>query len=357
MPNPAFWTGKRVFLTGHTGFKGSWLSLWLLSLGARVSGLALPPPTTPSLFALSGLEKRMDSRMGDIRDAAAVEAAAKAADPEILIHMAAQPLVRLSYEEPVATLATNVMGTAHVLEAARRCPSLRAVIVVTSDKCYENREWVWSYRETEPMGGHDPYSASKGCTELVAAAWRRSFFAAEGAAALATVRAGNVIGGGDWALDRLIPDCVRALGAGRPILVRSPNAVRPWQHVLEPLRGYLMLAEALWREPAAHAEGWNFGPGEDDARPVSWIVSRMVERWGPGAAWETTGGPHPHEATHLRVDSSKARARLGWTPRLGLSDGLDWTVEWFRRYHSGEDAGRVALDQIDRYQHRDGTPP
>ena len=357
MPNPAFWTGKRVFLTGHTGFKGSWLSLWLLSLGARVSGLALPPPTTPSLFALSGLEKRMDSRLGDIRDAAAVEAAAKAADPEILIHMAAQPLVRLSYEEPVATLATNVMGTAHVLEAARRCPSLRAVIVVTSDKCYENREWVWSYRETEPMGGHDPYSASKGCTELVAAAWRRSFFAAEGAAALATVRAGNVIGGGDWALDRLIPDCVRALGAGRPILVRSPNAVRPWQHVLEPLRGYLMLAEALWREPAAHAEGWNFGPGEDDARPVSWIVSRMVERWGPGAAWETTGGPHPHEATHLRVDSSKARARLGWTPRLGLSDGLDWTVEWFRRYHSGEDAGRVALDQIDRYQHRDGTPP
>ena len=357
MPNPAFWNGKRVFLTGHTGFKGSWLSLWLLGLGAKVSGLALSPPTTPSLFALSGLEKRMDSRLGDIRDAAAVEAAVRAADPEILIHMAAQPLVRLSYEEPVVTLATNVMGTAHVLEAARRCPSLRAVIVVTSDKCYENREWVWAYRETEPMGGHDPYRASKGCTELVAAAWRRSFFAAEGAAALATVRAGNVIGGGDWALDRLIPDCVRALGAGRPILVRSPNAVRPWQHVLEPLRGYLMLAEALWREPAAHAEGWNFGPGEDDARPVSWIVSRMVERWGPGAAWETTGGPHPHEATHLRVDSSKARVRLGWTPRLGLSDGLDWTVEWFRRYHSGEDAGRVALDQIDRYQHRDGTQP
>ncbi|WP_114859437.1 CDP-glucose 4,6-dehydratase [Azospirillum brasilense] len=357
MANPAFWNGKRVLVTGHTGFKGSWLSLWLLNMGAKVTGLALEPPTDPSLFALAGLERRMDSRIGDIRDPAAVDAAVRAAEPEILIHMAAQPLVRLSYDEPVETFATNVMGTVHVLEAARRCPSLRACVVVTTDKCYENREWPWPYRETEPMGGYDPYSASKGCAELVTSAWRRSFFGKPEAAAIASARAGNVIGGGDWALDRLVPDCMRALMAGRAIPVRNPHAIRPWQHVLEPLGGYLLLAERLWGNPADHADAWNFGPSDDDARPVSWIVSHVVGRWGDGAAWELIGGDHPHEATYLRVDSSKARMQLGWEPRLGLADCLDWTVDWFRRYHAGENVERVTLDQIERYEQMDGKKP
>lgn len=350
MPDPAFWSGKRVLVTGHTGFKGAWMSLWLLRMGARVSGLALDPPTEPSLFALAGLDRRMDSRIGDIRDPEAVSVAMRAADPEILIHMAAQPLVRLSYDEPMETFATNVMGTIHVLEAARRSANLRSIVVVTSDKCYENREWPWPYRETEPMGGHDPYSASKGCTELVASAWRRSYFSRPGTAALASVRAGNVIGGGDWAGDRLIPDCVRALSDGRPVAVRNPHAIRPWQHVLEPLSGYLMLAERLHTDPAAHAEGWNFGPADGDARPVSWVVSRVVERWGDGASWVLDGGDHPHEASYLRVDSSKSRMRLGWEPRLDLSGCLDWTVEWFRRRQAGEDAAEITLDQIARYE-------
>ncbi|MBY6266509.1 CDP-glucose 4,6-dehydratase (plasmid) [Azospirillum sp. 412522] len=361
MPNPSFWAGKRVLVTGHTGFKGAWLSLWLLRMGAKPSGLALEPPTDPSLFSLAGLDRRMESHIGDIRDPAAVDAAVRAADPEILLHMAAQPLVRLSYDEPVETFATNVMGTVHVLEAARRAPSLRSIVVVTSDKCYENREWPWPYRETEPMGGHDPYSASKGCTELAAAAWRRSYFKKSGAA-LATVRAGNVIGGGDWALDRLIPDCMRALMNGRSVAVRNPHAIRPWQHVLEPLAGYLTLAEALHTDAdaARRAEledGWNFGPADSDARPVSWIVSRVVERWGDDAAWDLVGGDHPHEATHLRVDSSKARSRLGWEPRLDLSGCLDWTVEWFRRYQAGEGAEAITLDQIARYEQMDGKNP
>lgn len=360
MPDMSFWAGKRVLVTGHTGFKGAWLSLWLLRMGATVSGLALDPPTDPSLFALSRLGSRMDSRIGDIRDPAVVDAAVRAAKPDILLHMAAQPLVRLSYDEPVATFATNVMGTVHVLEAARHVPSLRSIVVITSDKCYENREWPWPYRETEPMGGHDPYSASKGCTELVAAAWRRSFFAGTGAC-LATARAGNVIGGGDWALDRLIPDCMRALIGGRPIDVRNPNAIRPWQHVLEPLAGYLRLAEALYLSPGSRRaeleDGWNFGPADSDARPVSWIASRVVERWGDGAAWNRVGGDHPHEATHLRVDSSKARSRLGWEPRLDLSACLDWTVEWFRRHQSGESAETITFDQIARYEQMDGKKP
>lgn len=359
MPAAGFWSGRRVLVTGHTGFKGSWLSLWLLRLGARVTGLALEPPTAPSLFALTGLAAAMDSRIGDIRDPGTVAAAVAAADPEILIHMAAQPLVRLSYDEPAATFATNVMGTVHVLEAARRAPGLRAAIVVTSDKCYENREWPWAYRETEPMGGHDPYSASKGCAELVTAAWRRSFFDRPGAGqvGIASARAGNVIGGGDWALDRLIPDCVRSLSAGNAIPVRNPHAIRPWQHVLEPLGGYLRLAERLAQEPASYAEGWNFGPSDGDARPVSWIVARIVERWGGDARWAVNGGPHPHEAGHLRVDSAKARTRLGWEPRLDLATGLDWTVEWFHRHRAGEDATAITLDHIARYEQRSGQTP
>lgn len=357
MANLAFWNGKRVLVTGHTGFKGSWLSLWLLSMGAKVTGLALDPPTEPSLFALAGLERRMSSRIGDIRDPAAVTAAVDAAEPEILIHMAAQPLVRLSYDAPVETVATNVMGTVHVLEAARRCASLRACVVVTTDKCYENREWPWPYREIEPMGGHDPYSASKGCAELVTSAWRRSFFDTPGAAAIASARAGNVIGGGDWARDRLVPDCMRALMAGRTIPVRNPHAIRPWQHVLEPLGGYLLLAERLWEAPEGYADAWNFGPSDSDARPVSWIASHVVGRWGDGASWELIGGDHPHEATHLRVDSAKARTQLGWEPRLGLADCLDWTVDWFRRYHAGDAVERVTLDQIERYEQMDGKQP
>lgn len=354
MPDAAFWSGKRVLVTGHTGFKGAWLSLWLQRLGAQVSGLALEPPTEPSLFALAGLAGRMDHRIGDIRDPAVVDAAVAAADPQILIHMAAQPLVRLSYDEPAATFATNVMGTVHVLEAARRAPALRSIVVVTTDKCYENREWPWAYRETEPMGGHDPYSASKGCAELATSAWRRSFFHKPGAAAVASARAGNVLGGGDWALDRLVPDCMRSLMAGRTIPVRNPHAIRPWQHVLEPLAGYLLLAERLWNDPAPHADAWNFGPADSDARPVSWIASHVVRSWGGAAAWELIGGDHPHEAGYLRVDNSKARMHLGWEPRLDLPACLDWTVEWFRRYQTGEDVGQITLDQIERYEQMHG---
>jgi CDP-glucose 4,6-dehydratase len=346
--DPAFWQGKRVFLTGHTGFKGGWLSLWLQRLGAQVQGYALAPEGAHNLFTEARVAEGMASTFGDIRDLAGLQAALGAFRPDIVIHMAAQPLVRLSYAQPVETYATNVMGTVHLLEAVRQTAGVRAVVNVTTDKCYENREWAWGYREDEPMGGHDPYSNSKGCAELVSSAYRRSFFAA-GGPALATARAGNVIGGGDWATDRLVPDILRAFEKGEPVVIRNPHSTRPWQHVLEPLSGYLALAQRLWDEGAAFAEGWNLGPRDEDARPVQWIVERLVDQWGDGARWQLDGGQHPHEAHYLKLDISKARARLGWQPRWRLAEALDHIVTWHRAWLAGEDVRALCLRQIDQY--------
>lgn len=357
-----FFHGKKVFLTGHTGFKGSWLTLWLLKLGAEVHGYALEPPTEPSLFNLLGFNSstpQLFSTINDIRDGATVSATLQRVQPEIVIHMAAQPLVRDSYTIPVETYATNVMGTVNLLEAVRHCSSVRAVVNVTTDKCYENREWVWGYRENEPMGGFDPYSSSKGCAELVTAAYRNSFFNVQHStfnsstpqygAAVATARAGNVIGGGDWATDRLIPDIIRAIMANEPVRIRNPHAIRPWQHVLEPLSGYLALAQRLYQEGAAYAEGWNFGPADDDAKPVEWIVKRLCEQWGTDARYEIDRGAHPHEAHYLKLDCSKARMRLGWTPRWNLSQALDSIIEWVKVYRAGDDIRECCLKQIEEY--------
>ena len=350
MTNPTFWRGKRVFLTGHTGFKGSWLSLWLQSMGAEVYGLALTPPTTPNLFTVAQVASGMaSSTLGDIRDLVTVQKAMQASQPDIVIHMAAQPLVRLSYVEPVETYATNVMGTVHVLESARHTPSVKAVVMVTTDKCYENKEWLWGYREDEPMGGHDPYSNSKGCSELVTSAYRRSFLQGQGIA-VASARAGNVIGGGDWAADRLVPDILRAFEQNQPVIIRNPHATRPWQHVLEPLSGYLTLAEHLYTDGQAFAEGWNFGPKDDDAQPVQWIVEHMVNSWGNGASWQQDGGTHPHEANYLKLDISKAKARLGWQPRWALQQALQASVDWHQKWLAGTDMKAVTLDQINQYQ-------
>jgi len=348
--NPDFWRGKRVFLTGHTGFKGSWLSMWLQSLGAQVHGLALEPPTTPNLFTVAQVAAGMASHtLGDIRDLATVQQAMQAAQPHIVIHMAAQPLVRQSYAEPVETYATNVMGTVHVLESARHMPSVKAIVVVTTDKCYENKEWPWGYREDEPMGGHDPYSNSKGCAELVTSAYRRSFLQGQGIA-VASVRAGNVIGGGDWAADRLVPDILRAFEQNQPVIIRNPHATRPWQHVLEPLKGYLTLAQHMYTSGQDFAEGWNFGPKDDDARPVQWIVEHMVASWGNGASWQLDGGTHPHEASYLKLDISKAKARLGWQPRWALQQALQASVEWHQQWLGGADMKAVTMTQINQFQ-------
>ncbi|NIJ20031.1 CDP-glucose 4,6-dehydratase [Sphingomonas naasensis] len=353
------WRGRRVLVTGHTGFKGSWLSLWLHMLGAEVTGFALPPPDdTPSLFAAARIDALIEHVEGDIRDLTAVRAVVEASRPEVIFHLAAQPLVRLSYREPVETYATNVMGTVHLLEAARRAPGVRAVVCVTSDKCYENREWVWPYRESDPMGGHDPYSSSKGCAELVASAYRSSFFA--NGPGLATVRAGNVIGGGDWAEDRLVPDLVRAFEAGVAPLIRAPDAVRPWQHVLEALGGYLQIAERLLAGERNFADAWNFGPSDDDTRPVSWIVEQVRGLWGGDARPQTLDhGARVHEAGLLRLDCSKARAALGWRPGLTLEQALDWIVAWHKAIGRGEDARAVTLAQIADYSaaSRHGSVP
>ncbi len=346
--HPDFWRGKRVFLTGHTGFKGSWLALWLQSMGAEVQGFALAPPTTPSLFETARVADGMSSTIGDIRDLAAVRAAMDAFRPEIVLHMAAQPLVRLSYAEPVETYATNVMGTVHVLEAARHAGSVKAIVSVTTDKCYENKEWVWGYREDEPMGGYDPYSNSKGCAELVTSAYRRSFMQKEGIA-LASARAGNVIGGGDWALDRLVPDILRAFEAGKPVVIRNPHSTRPWQHVLEPLSGYLVLAQRLYADGNAVAEGWNFGPRDEDARPVQWIVEQMVNHWGGGVHWRVDGADHPHEAGYLKLDISKARHRLGWEPRWALAEALKRILTWHKAWLTKSDMRDLCLQQIADY--------
>ena len=353
----AFWAGKRVFLTGHTGFKGSWLSLWLQTLGAEVHGFALAPETAPDLFTTARVGDGMASTIGDIRDLNELTACLTGFDPDILIHMAAQPLVRLSYRDPVGTYATNVMGTVHVLEAARRCERLRAIVSVTTDKCYENKEWSWGYRENEPMGGHDPYSNSKGCAELVSAAYRRSFFDSGDGPAVATARAGNVIGGGDWAEDRLIPDILRAFGEGRPVPIRNPLATRPWQHVLEPLSGYLVLAQALAKEGQAFAEGWNFGPRDEDAQPVQVSVEEMAGRWGDGARWERDEGFHPHEARYLKLDISKARERLKWRPRWSLDEALARIVDWHKVWMAGADMRAACLAEIGAYEAAETLPP
>jgi CDP-glucose 4,6-dehydratase len=347
------WNGRSVFVTGHTGFKGSWLCLLLEEMGARVTGYALPPPTDPSLFDTAKIGDSVNSVIGDVRDYDAVLAAMRGAAPDVVFHLAAQPLVRYSYENPIETYGTNVMGTVHVLEAVRRLGTVKAVVAVTSDKCYENREWIYPYREIDPMGGHDPYSSSKGCAELVAAAYRASYFAPEKLAdhgtALATVRAGNVIGGGDWALDRLIPDLVRAFEAGEAPVIRSPGSVRPWQHVLEALAGYLEIAERLLRGEARFADAWNFGPADEDAQPVAWIADRMAKAWGVESGWRDWQGEIPHEAGLLKLDCSKARAELGWRPALTLEEALETIVAWHKAVGAGESPRDVTLAQIRRF--------
>jgi CDP-glucose 4,6-dehydratase len=345
MVNPAFWHGRRVFLTGHTGFKGSWLALWLTQMGANVTGFALAADS-PSLFEQANVGELVDHVEGDIRDIAAVESAMARGRPEVVFHLAAQPLVRLSYECPVETYATNVQGTVHVLDACRRVDGLKAIVCVTSDKCYENQEWNWPYRESDAMGGYDPYSSSKGAAELVISAYRRSYF--QDGAKLASVRAGNVIGGGDWAVDRLMPDIIRALIAGKRPLIRSPGSVRPWQHVLEALGGYMLIAEHLVQGHEWAASGWNFGPADDDARPVSWIANQLTEAWGaPG--WDRCEGPQPHEAKILKLDCAKARSELGWRPAFSLETALSRIVDWHRGVALGGNARTISLAQIEEY--------
>jgi len=360
--NPAFnWQGKRVFLTGHTGFKGGWLALWLAKLGAEVRGYALNPATDPNLFTVARVGSVVDDVRGDIRNAASLEAAMCEFAPEVVFHLAAQPLVRLSYDDPVGTYETNVMGTVRVLDSIRRTPSVRAVVCITSDKCYENKEWAWGYRESDPLGGYDPYSSSKACQEIVTGAYRQSYFpiAALGkpgghSTALATARAGNVIGGGDWAMDRLIPDLVRGFVAGELVRIRRPQAIRPWQHVLEPLHGYMRLAEQLLAhehdEAARFATAYNFGPSDDDTQTVAWIAEKICSVWGDGARWILDADAGVHEAGYLKLDASRARADLGWTPQLRLGTAIEWIVQWTRAWQAGSDMHAFTLAQIEAYE-------
>ncbi len=346
----AFWQGRRVLITGHTGFKGGWLSLWLQHLGADVVGYALAPPSTPNLFAVAGVADGIKSIIGDIRNLDGLRSIVCEHRSEVVFHLAAQSLVRASYADPVETYGTNVMGTVHVLEAARASSSVKVLVNVTSDKCYDNIERVKAYCESDPVGGRDPYSSSKGCAELVTAAYRDSFFSgsADGLA-LASARAGNVIGGGDWAADRLVPDFVRAVGRRQPLRVRNPNAIRPWQHVLDPLSGYLLLAERLWQDGPRHMQAWNFGPDVVDAKPVNWIVERLIALWGEGARWEIDATLHPHEAQSLMLDSSKARARLGWRPRWTIDEAMASVVVWYKAHRDKRPMKSVAIDQITAY--------
>jgi len=354
-----FFRGKRIFITGHTGFKGAWMCLWLHALGAEVTGYALEPPTEPSLFELARVREFLrSSHHGDVRDLESLQKSMQAFEPEIVIHMAAQPLVRESYRDPVGTYATNVMGTVHLLEAVRQTPGVGAVLNVTTDKCYENREWVWGYRENEALGGYDPYSSSKACSELVTSAYRRSFFTPKpdlpntspAFPFLASVRAGNVIGGGDWGVDRLVPDCFRALLNGQEILIRSPKAIRPWQHVLEPLHGYLLLIQRLLKDGARFADAWNFGPADTDAAPVEWVVQRLCEKCGAPGAFTVDSASHPHEAHYLKLDCAKARSELGWEPRWDLAKAIDAAVDWFKAYQQGGNVRDVCLHQIEEYE-------
>jgi CDP-glucose 4,6-dehydratase len=345
----AHWKGRRVFLTGVTGFKGAWLAMWLRELGARVVGYSLPPPTSPSLFALARVQDDAEYIDADVRDLARLTREMGTTEPEVVFHLAAQSLVRASYERPAETFETNVLGTVNLLEAARATRSVRAVVVVTSDKCYENHEWVWPYRETDALGGHDPYSASKACAELVTASYRQSLFGQAGAA-VATVRAGNVIGGADWASDRLVPDIVSSIVAKRAAGIRNPTSIRPWQHVLEPLAGYLTLADTLLAQGRAFGDAWNFGPSADSVQSVATLADELCAAWGDGASWSHDQGRHPHEAGVLALDSAKARSRLGWKPRLGYREAIRWTVAWYKSFHEGRDARELTLEQVRRYQ-------
>jgi len=347
--NPSFWKDKKVFLTGHTGFKGGWIAHWLYELGASVYGYSLEPPTHPSFFTETHLQNRLTrSTVGDILDLALLTNTLKAAKPDIIIHMAAQSLVRESYKTPVETFATNVIGTVNLLEAVRQVGTAKVIVNITTDKCYENVEWLWPYRENDRLGGHDPYSASKACAEISAAAYRNSFLE-DANIHLASVRAGNVIGGGDWGIDRLIPDFLRALDAGKPLSIRSPNAVRPWQHVLEPLSGYLILAEKLYEKGESFAEAWNFGPNEEDAKSVEWIVKQLCAQT-PGARWEIANAMQPHEAGLLKLDSSKAKSKLDWAPRWNLETALSKTTEWHQAWRNREDMAAITSQQIHAYQ-------
>lgn len=353
MINTKFWRGKKVFITGHTGFKGSWLCLWLASLGVDVTGYALQPPTNPSLFEIAHIEELITHIIGDVRDLELLKQKLVTAQPDIVIHMAAQPLVRDSYKNPVETYAINVMGTVNLLEAVRSCSTVKAVVNVTTDKCYENKEWLWSYRENEPLGGYDPYSNSKACSELVTAAYRNSFFNpieySKHGVALASARAGNVIGGGDWATDRLIPDCIKSLINRKAIMIRNPQAIRPWQHVLEPLSGYLLLAQSLYENGSDYAESWNFGPDDCESKPVEWLVRKMCELWDGQAEYQIDTSPQPHEANYLKLDCSKAKMRLNWQPRWTLEKTMLTVVEWIQAYQQQRDMRQVCLQQIDEY--------
>jgi CDP-glucose 4,6-dehydratase len=355
MPSRSFWQGRPVFVTGHTGFKGSWLSLWLEALGAKVTGYALDPPTQPNLFERARVaEGRIKDIRGDVRDFERLKGELHAHRPDVIVHMAAQSVVRQGYEDPIGTYSSNVMGTVHLFEAVRQIGRPSVIVNVTSDKCYANLESVWGYRENEPMGGKDPYSNSKGCAELVTTAYRESFFPAEQVTrhgvALASARAGNAIGGGDWTKNQLIPDLMRAFLAGEPCPIRNPSSIRPWQFVLEPLRGYLVLAERLWTDPAAHASGWNFGPVETDAKPVSWIADALARSWGEDASWKQDGAVHPREAHFLKLDISKAAAQLNWRPVLPLAHALDWIVEWYRGFREEVDLRKLTQTQIAQYE-------
>lgn len=350
----SLWRGRRVFLTGHTGFKGGWLGLRLAGLGARIRGYALDPSTEPNLFTVAGVGTALEDIRGDILDRPRLETSIRDFAPEVVFHLAAQPLVRRSYADPLGTYATNVMGTAHVLEAVRRSPSVRAVVCVTTDKCYENREWVWPYRETDALGGHDPYSSSKACAEIVSAAYRSSFFSVnpegEPRVLVATARAGNVIGGGDWSEDRLVPDLIRGFQRGEPVLIRRPNAIRPWQHVLEPVQGYITLAERLLAGEYESASAFNFGPGDEDAWTVEQVANYLAAAWGEGATWRRDPEAGVHEAGTLRLDASRARAELGWRPRLSAVEALNWTLGWYRAQSRGRDMLLGTRQQIEAYQ-------
>jgi CDP-glucose 4,6-dehydratase len=354
MIEPAFWKNRKVFITGHTGFKGSWVCLMLDVLGAKVTGYAQKPPTDPSLFEICSVRSTAKTVFSDIRDLQTLKKSLISASPEILIHMAAQPLVRESYANPLETYATNIMGTLNILEGVRDCKSVRAVIIVTSDKCYKNIEWIWSYRENEPLGGFDPYSSSKACSEIITAAYRNSFFNPEAykahKVALASARAGNVIGGGDWAKDRLIPDCIRAVMKKENIVIRNPKAVRPWQHVFEPLTGYLMLAEKLYKKGPLFGEAWNLGPNDDGTKPVSWIAEKISNQFGASLALQKPSKKKTlHEDSTLRLDSTKARQILGWHPKWSLEKAVDRTMNWYKAYMDGQDMKKICDQQIEEY--------
>jgi CDP-glucose 4,6-dehydratase len=357
--NPEFWRKRKVLITGHTGFKGSWLSLWLQNLRAEVVGYALPPPTQPSLFDLARIGKGMESLQGDILDLESLGSAIQEHKPEIVFHLAAQSLVRRSYEDPVGTYATNVLGTVHLLQAVRNASSVRSVVVVTSDKCYENRGDQRAYRETDRLGGADPYSNSKAAAELATAAFRESFFSKKGAGVkpgVASARAGNVIGGGDWAADRLIPDVMRAALEDKELLVRNPHAVRPWQHVLDPLNGYLLLAQNLWQHPEEFSESWNFGPDERETKSVAAVLDRVRELWAADIRWRVDDGSHPHEAQYLKLDCTKARTKLGWKPQWNFDSALEATIQWYKAYQSRQELREVAENQIRSYQSARSVP-